>query len=122
MIGGLIVILLCQVAGEVVVRTLGLALPGPVLGMLLMLIVLRVRRASPDGGPVATAAAPLLKHLQLLFVPAGVGVVVLLGELRADWLPISVGLWGSWLVGLVITGWTLTLLIRIFERGRGEPK
>jgi holin-like protein len=122
MILGLIAILLCQLVGEVVVRTLDLPLPGPVLGMLLLLIVLRVRRVSPDRGPIATAAAPLLRHLQLLFVPAGVGVIVLLSELRADWLPISVGLWGSWLIGLVVTGWTVTLLIRIFERRGGESK
>ena len=51
---------------------------------------------------------------------AGVGIVVLLGELRDDWLPISLGLWGSWLVGLLVTGWVVTALIRVFERERGE--
>ncbi|HNA99344.1 MAG TPA: CidA/LrgA family protein [Marmoricola sp.] len=117
MLLGLIAILTCQLVGEVIVRVLDLPIPGPVLGMVLMLIVLRVRRASPERGPVATAAAPLLKHLQLLFVPAGVGIVVLLEELRADWLPISVALWGSWLLGLVVTGWVVTLLIRLLERG-----
>lgn len=120
MIRGLLAILLCQLVGEVIVRTLDLPLPGPVLGMVLMLIALRVRRASPDRGPVAAAAAPMLKHLQLLFVPAGVGIVVLLGELRADWLPISAGVWGSWLLGLLVTGWVATMLIRVFERDRGE--
>lgn len=120
MIRGLLAILLCQLVGEVIVRTLDLPLPGPVLGMVLMLIALRVRRASPDRGSVAAAAAPMLKHLQLLFVPAGVGIVVLLGELRADWLPISVGVWGSWLLGLLVTGWVATMLIRVFERDRGE--
>jgi len=122
MIRGLLAILLCQLVGEVVVRSLYLPLPGPVLGMVLMLIALRVRRASPDHGPVAAAAAPMLKHLQLLFVPAGVGIVVLLGELRADWLPISVGVWGSWLLGLLVTGWVATLLIWLFERDRGEQR
>ena len=122
MIRGLLAILLCQLVGEVIVRSLDLPLPGPVLGMVLMLIALRVRRASPDRGPVVAAAAPMLKHLQLLFVPAGVGIVVLLGELRADWLPISVGVWGSWLLGLLVTGWVATLLIWLFERDRGEQR
>ena len=55
-------------------------------------------------------------------MPAGVGIVVLLGELRADWLPISVGVWGSWLLGLLVTGWVATLLIWLFERDRGEQR
>ncbi|HMY08815.1 MAG: CidA/LrgA family protein [Nocardioidaceae bacterium] len=120
MILGLVAILLCQLAGEFVVRLLGLPMPGPVLGMVIMLVLLLLRGDRSQQGRVATAAEPLLKHLQLLFVPAGVGIVVLLGELRDDWLPISLGLWGSWLVGLLVTGWVVTALIRVFERERGE--
>jgi len=33
MIGGLIVILMCQLAGEAVARGLGVPVPGPVIGM-----------------------------------------------------------------------------------------
>ncbi|MCB0889254.1 MAG: CidA/LrgA family protein, partial [Nocardioidaceae bacterium] len=71
MILGLVAILLCQLAGEFVVRLLGLPLPGPVVGMMFMLAILLIRGADSRRGRIATAAAPLLKHLQLLFVPAG---------------------------------------------------
>ncbi len=120
MILGLVAILLCQLAGEFVVRLLGLPLPGPVVGMMFMLAILLIRGADSRRGRIATAAAPLLKHLQWLVVPAGVGIVVLLSELRDDWLPISLGLWGSWLVGLLVTGWVVTVLIKVFEGRRGE--
>jgi len=43
MIASLSLILLCQLAGEVIVRGLGLPMPGPVLGLLLLLLLLLAR-------------------------------------------------------------------------------
>jgi LrgA family len=40
MIASLSLILLCQLAGEVIVRGLGLPMPGPVLGLLFLLLLL----------------------------------------------------------------------------------
>ena len=69
---GLTLLLLCQSAGEVLSRGLQLPLPGPVLGLLLLLVLLQW---APVRAPVAAVAEPLLQHLSLLFVPVGVGVV-----------------------------------------------
>ncbi len=73
MIPHLALILCFQLLGEVLTRALDLFLPGPVLGLVL-LVALFV--AFPK---VAEAVRPtangLLSHLSLLFVPAGVGVV-----------------------------------------------
>lgn len=80
MLFGLFVLLACQLAGETLVRLLGVAVPGPVLGILLLLAVLALseRRRAPSAAapdaPVGRAADGLLAHLGLLFVPAGVGV------------------------------------------------
>lgn len=82
MLARLSLILLCQLSGEALVRRLGLPLPGPVLGLLLLLILLLARdsfallRRGPlrDDG-VETASKGMLAHLSLLFVAAGVGVV-----------------------------------------------
>jgi hypothetical protein len=63
---GLAWLLLCQSAGEALARLTGLGLPGPVIGMLILLGALNwevVRR------PVSAAADTLLAHLSLLFVP-----------------------------------------------------
>lgn len=103
MLAGLTWLLGCQLVGEVLVRVTGLPLPGAVVGMALLFGVLQWRRPDSDAAVFAVGDA-LLSHLQLLFVPAGVGVVVYLGALRADAVPISVALVGSWLVGLVVTG------------------
>ena len=65
-------LLLCQSAGEFLARGAGIAVPGPVAGMLLLLLALN---AQPVRVPVAAAADALLAHLSLLFVPVGVGVI-----------------------------------------------
>jgi putative effector of murein hydrolase LrgA (UPF0299 family) len=115
---GVLVLLSCQLGGEVVVRLLGLEVPGPVLGMLLFLVVLRRSLPRPQSGLVRGPSL-LLRHLQLLFVPAGVGVVVLLEEMRDDALALAAGLWLSWLLGLAATGAVVVGLSRLVGRGRG---
>ena len=69
---GLAWLLVFQSVGELLTRGLHLPFPGPVVGMLLLLLALRwpvVRE------PVGLCADCLLSHLSLLFVPVGVGVV-----------------------------------------------
>lgn len=141
MLRGLTVLLACQLVGEVLVRLAHLPLPGPVVGMVLLFVLLQLRwvGAAAEGAAGAAgtgrgvgeltargsgtlrAADVLLKHLQLFFVPAGVGVVVYLGVLRDDALPITVALLGSWLAGLLVVGWTVALLTRghVEEPGSG---
>ena len=87
--------------GEVLARALGLPLPGPVVGLLLLLAGLAVRGRA---GPALTETADgLLRHLALLFVPAGVGVVTQRDALEADWLAITVAILVSTALGLAAT-------------------
>ena len=73
---GLAWLLAMQSLGELLARGLSLPFPGPVVGMLLMLIALRVPAVRE---PVAQCAQFLLSHLSLLFIPVGVGVMTHLG-------------------------------------------
>lgn len=70
---GMSILLGCQFFGEVISRTLSLPVPGPVLGMLILLIGLMIRGSVPDS--LRTMGEGLLKYLTLLFVPAGVGLI-----------------------------------------------
>lgn len=78
---GLFVILVCQLIGEIVVRTLDLSMPAPALGILLLAAYLWFadwRAGSEDGAAhvsVSGVADTLLKNLGVLFVPLGVGVM-----------------------------------------------
>lgn len=112
MITGLIALLLCQLVGELFVRTLDLPLPGPILGMVLMLALLLARRPRSSSGLVRGPQA-LLRYLPLLYVPAGVGVIAHLSRLGEDAVPIAGGLVVSWLAGLVVTAAVAAGVLRL---------
>ncbi len=106
---GLAWLLLCQSAGELLARLLQLPLPGPVLGMLLLLVALRWSRVRASVGAVADA---LLAHLSLLFVPVGVGVMTHLGLLSQYGLRMLVAIVVSTWIGLAVTALVLRLMLR----------
>jgi holin-like protein len=115
LINGLMWLIGCQLVGELVVRTLDVPVPGPVVGMLLLFLLLQLRR-SGDDATVVRAADGLLKHLQLFFIPAGVGVIVYLDAIRDDAVPIVGAMLVSWLVGLAVVGWLTVGLERVLHK------
>jgi holin-like protein len=122
-IPGFIALLVCQLVGEFAVRVAAVPLPGPVVGMVLLLIALQLRRPGPRAG-VVRAADALLRNLQLLFIPAGVGVIQYLSVLAGAWLPVTAGLVLSWFAVLLVTSGvgvgTLRLSARS-NRNRSQP-
>lgn len=115
LIPGFTSLLLCQSAGEVLARLLPVGLPGPVLGMLLMLFLLRWEWVRQRVGLVAQG---LLGHLSLLFVPVGVGVMTHLELLQQyRWQIVPTLLLSTW-IGLLVSAGVLHLLSR--RGGRDE--
>jgi holin-like protein len=114
-INGLMWLIGCQLVGELVVRTLDVPVPGPIIGMVVLFVLLQLRR-SGDDATVVRAADGLLEHLQLFFIPAGVGVVVYLGAIRDDAAPIVGAMLISWLVGLALVGWLTVGLERVLHK------
>lgn len=79
MLFGLFVLLACQLAGEVIARGLGLPVPGPVIGIVLLFGILVIHgrlkgHAAAEQGDVGKSADGLLANLGLVFIPAGVGI------------------------------------------------
>ncbi len=109
------VLLLCQLAGEVLVRLAGLPLPGPVLGMVILFIGLIVRGRVPDG--LDKTVQGIFINFPLLFVPASVGVMVHFKVIAAEALPIAAGVLISSVLTLVISGRLMQFLMR---RKHGE--
>lgn len=119
MLSALTLILTCQLVGELVTRFLGLPVPGPVAGMVMLFALLAIHGSVPrDVGAVADT---LLKNLALLFVPAGVGVMAHLGLLGQDWLPISLALVGSTLATIAVTALVMSRLARASASDDGDP-
>src|SRR5258708_5588724 len=128
MIASLSLILLCQLAGEVIVRGLALPMPGPVVGLLFLLLLLLARdrfsilaRGALQDDGVENASRGLLANLSLLFVPAGVGVVQKLDLVAAHGIAIVAVLAISVVVTLLVTVATFLLASRLLARGGSEP-
>jgi holin-like protein len=115
MLGAITLLLVYQLVGEIVVLVLGLPVPGPVIGLALLFLTLVLRRGV--GEEMRATANGILAHLSLLFVPAGVGVMVHLGRLRDEWLPITIALVASTVLTIALTA----LAMRWFARLARKP-
>lgn len=124
MIQAFAVLLVCQLLGEGVVRALGLPVPGPVIGLMLLAAGLLAQRrmtaqpvATLDGTALGTLSGGLLAHLSLLFVPAGVGIVQQAGILSRNGLALIVALVVSTVLTLIVTAGVFIAVLRL-QRGR----
>ena len=102
-------LLVLQSAGELLARGLHLPFPGPVVGLVLLLVALNFEAVRT---PVSACADFLLAHLSLLFVPVGVGVMThlgLIGEYGARMLAVIV--LSTW-IGLAVTALVLRALMK----------
>lgn len=121
MILAVAILLSCQLIGETLARGLGLPVPGPVLGMALLLIgCLALPRLAQAVMPTAQG---VLAHLSLLFVPAGVGVISHLDVLGASGPALLVVLVASTGLALVVGVLTFVLVARLTgDEGAQAPE
>lgn len=90
-----------QCLGELVAYVANIPIPGAVIGMLLLLASLaRVPRIATT---IESDSLAFLKVLPLLFVPAGVGVMVFSDRIAQELLPIVVSVLVSTALTIVVT-------------------
>ncbi len=118
MIGALAMLFLFQLIGEVLVRAFDVPFPGPVLGMLLLFIVLKIRGSLPQS--LRQTSQTMLAHLSLLFVPAGVGIMRHFALIQQEWLPILATLVISTLITIGVTGVTMCWIVRRMPNKPGQ--
>ena len=107
-------LLVCQLAGEFIARGLGLPIPGPVLGLVILLTALALR---PNlSGILRPTTQVILAHLSLMFVPAGVGVIGNLEVLSSDWAVLLVVLTLSTVLSMLVTVATFIAMKRLMMR------
>ena len=114
MLGAITLLLVYQLAGELLALVFKLPVPGPVIGMLLLFLTLLARGSVSDG--LRNTANGLLAHLSLLFVPAGTGVMVHLSRVADEWLPIVAALIGSTVLTIGVTALVMRSLTARKER------
>jgi holin-like protein len=114
---GLALLLLLQVAGEALAKAFALPIPGPVVGMVLLLAALRW---APLREPIQAVAEFLLAHLSLLFVPVGVGVITHLALISQYGLRLVAVIVGATWIGMAVTALVLRALLRGEAAGGAE--
>lgn len=117
MLESLALLLVCQLIGELLVQFVGLPLPGPVAGMVLLFLLLTLRRGVP--AQLRHTCLTLLSHLSLLFVPAGVGVVLHFEAIAREWLVILFTLVFSTVATIAVTALTMSTLARWLGKHHG---
>jgi holin-like protein len=117
------ILLACQLAGETIARALALPLPGPVIGLVILVMLLfaverrhLVDSSTIDGTSLGKVANGLLAVLGVLFVPAGVGVIQNLGLLGEYGAALTAALVVSTLLTLTVTVWVFVGVSRLIER------
>lgn len=103
-------LLVFQLLGELLVHGLGLPLPGPLVGMLLLFAALFLRGGVPE--PLNHTATTLLQNMMLLFIPGIAGVMLHFDRIADEWLPFLVACVVGAAVTLVVTALTLQWLLR----------
>ena len=111
MVPALAIVLGFQLVGEVISRGLGLPLPGPVVGLVGLVVAFRLVPALAER--LRAVITGLLGHLSLFFVPAGVGVIAHLPILREQGLALGAAIVGSTLLALAAGAWAFVLVARL---------
>lgn len=116
------ILLTFQSIGELLTYSLHLPVPGPVIGMVLLVTYLLVDKGRVLDTMQATVSE-LLRHLTILFVPAGVGVMTQLNRIGQEWLPIVVATvvstWLSIAAGALVTR---ALMRRLGDQGEAHEE
>lgn len=116
MLPGLLGLLLLQCAGAVIKIATGTVLPGPVIGLLLLLVLLIVRGLPRS---LEKAGDALLGQLGLLFVPPAVGLFFLGPRLAGQWTAIFAS---SILATIATLLFSAALMQRLLRDDRGAKR
>lgn len=123
MLGAIFTILIFQLAGEVIQKGFELPLPGPVLGLILLLFSLVFTKKSINPNLVEirarlmTTSEKLLSYLSLLFVPIGVGVIMHLQLLEGQLLKIVFVIGLGTIMTMVFTAFIFAVFSKISSDG-----
>jgi holin-like protein len=118
MLNSIFVILFFQLVGEFIQKFLELSVPGPVIGLFLLLIILLMSKKNYYKIPInfqinlINSAENLLNYLPLLFIPVGVGVVMHLSLLEDNLVPVMLVLIIGTLLTLAVTAFVMDRLLK----------
>jgi len=98
---GITTLLLFQFLGECIAKLFDLLVPGAVIGMVLLLLFLMIRKRSFES--LDNAVSLHLRYLPLLFIPAAMGIITQVDIISKEFWAISVSLVLSTIVALAFS-------------------
>ena len=122
MLSSIFLILFFQLVGEFIQKFLEISIPGPVIGLLLLLTTLLLSKKSYHKIPVKleinliNSAENLLNYLPLLFIPVGVGVVMHLSLLEDNLVPVMLVIIIGTLLTLAVTAFVMERLLKVVNK------
>ena len=114
MLGAIALLLTCQLTGEIVHRMLGLPLPGSIIGMLLLIAWLAVKRKERTA--LESVSTWLTAHLSILLVPGAVGLIDQGPILRREGIGLLVAIVVSTLLTMMVTVLVFQWVVRRMEK------
>ncbi|MBI6558241.1 CidA/LrgA family protein [Pseudomonas syringae] len=116
---GLTWLVLFQLLGTALNHLFLAILPGPIIGLVLLMAYLMWRGEVSE--PISMAASSLLRYLPLLLVPPAVGVMVYASAIAEDFWAIFGTLTLSLMISVVFVGWLMQTLIKRQAQRRELP-
>jgi putative effector of murein hydrolase LrgA (UPF0299 family) len=101
MLKGIIVLLVFQFFGECISKFFELLVPGPVIGMILLLIFLIIRKSSFPS--LDTAVFLHLRYLPMLFIPAAMGIITQIDVITKEFWAIFISLFLGTTIALIFS-------------------
>lgn len=111
MIPALTILLCLQLVGEIASRGLSLPLPGPVVGLVLLVVICVIRPSVADRLRAVTQT--ILGHLSLFFVPAGVGVIAHFSTIAEHGIGLGLALAVSTILAIAAAAVTFSTVARL---------
>ena len=116
---GLTWLVLFQLVGTAINHLFVPVLPGPIIGLLLLLVFLMLR--GQVGEPLSQAASSMLRYLPLLLVPPAVGVMVYASDIAADFWALAGALVLSLLISMAFIGVLMQRLLKRHQSAEERP-
>lgn len=108
MLKGIITLLIFQFLGECIAKLFSLLVPGPVIGMVLLLVFLIIRKKSFDS--LDTAVFLHLRYLPMLFIPAAMGIITQLEIISKEFWAIIISLSLGTIIALAFSSKLMDIL------------
>ncbi|WP_297198237.1 CidA/LrgA family protein [uncultured Pluralibacter sp.] len=99
-----VLIYACLYAGIFISSLLPIAIPGSIIGMLILFVLLALQIL--PAAWLNPGCNLLIRYMVLLFVPIGVGVMQYFDLLRAQFGPLVVSCVISTLIAFIVVGWS----------------